>query len=325
LVVCERDGSRVELEAVLGPEGRTIYRARLSGAFVIEGTPRDEFEKRLLILTLRQLRTPGREGSSWGIVRQEDLAQVFDVFQEHISRWQTYVREGQWAQLLSVSDKSLLTDDLRQQIVEVWAANIWQTASQVWERLAQQGVAVTERLVQEAGRQSGLMKIRAHLKEQFIQGPEGLRPRDGYVTERLFKLVEQLQAQVQAGQAAPRAETVEGAALRQLAGVSEPEQCLEKQWAWLFQVEHWLFGEWQLVDDGVVRCPHCGSGHVAVKSKKPRLKAYRDEQGQRQTVEVYRYYCQNPDCPFKTFTSLPPNLIAYSVWTLDARVKALEL
>ena len=81
------------------------------------------------------------------------------------------------------------------------AFGVWQMASQVWERLAQQGVAVTERLVQEAGRQSGLMKIRAHLKEQFIQGPEGLRPRDGYLTEQLFKRVEQLQAQVQAGQA----------------------------------------------------------------------------------------------------------------------------
>jgi hypothetical protein len=248
-------------------------------------------------------------------VRQEALAQVFGVTQEEISRWQRYVREGQWAQL-SLQEKSLLTDDLRQQIVEVWAANLWQTASQVWEGLAQQGVAVTERLVQEAGRQSGLMKIRAHLKEQFIQGPDGLRPRDGYVTEQLFKLVEQLQAQVQSGQAAPRAETVEVVALRQLAGVSEPEQCLEKQWPWLFQVEHWLFGEWQLVDDRVVRCPHCGSEHVAVKSKKPRLKAYLDEHGQRQTVPVYRYYCKNPDCPFKTFTNFPPGwLIRSGHWT----------
>jgi len=274
---------------------------------------------------LRRLRTPGREGSPWGIVRQEDLAQVFDVFQEHISRWQTYMREGQWAQLLSVSDKSLLTDDLRQQIVEVWAANIWQTASQVWERLAQQGVAVTERLVQEAGRQSGLMKIRAHLKEQFIPGPDGLRPRDGYVTEQLFKLVEQLQAQVQVGQATPREDTVDVTALRQITGVAEPAKTLEKPWPWLFQVEHWLFGEWALVDDGTLRCPHCGSEHVARKSRTPRLKAYRDERGQRQTVEVYRYYCKNPDCPFQTFTNFPPGLMPHSVWTLDARLKALEL
>jgi transposase-like protein len=325
LVVCQRDESRVELESGLGPDGHTTYRVHLIGEFVYEVTPRDEFEKRLVILDLRRLRTPGHEGSPWGIVRQEDLAQVFDVFQERISQWQTYVREGQWAQLLSVSDKSLLTDDLLAQIVEVWAANIWQTASQVWERLAQQGVAVTERLVQEAGRQSGLMKIRAHLKEQFIQGPEGLRPRDGYVTEQLFKLVEQLQAQVQVGQATPREDIVDVTALRQITGVAEPAQTLEKPWPWLFQVEHWLFGHWQLVDDGTVRCPHCGSEQVARKSRTPRLKAYLDERGQRQTVEVYRYYCKNPDCPFQTFTNLPPGLIAHSVWTLDARLKALEL
>jgi len=200
-VMCKHDGNWAEIEAVPGPEGLTTYRARLSGEFVIESTPRDEYERRLMILELRKLRTPGREGSSRGIVRQEALAQVFGVTQEEISRWQRYVREGQWAQLLSLQEKSLLTDDLRQQIVEVWAANIWQTASQVWECLAQQGVAVTERLVHQAGHQSGLMKIRAHLKEQCIQGPEGLRPRDGYVTEQLFKLVDQLQAQVQAGQA----------------------------------------------------------------------------------------------------------------------------
>ena len=326
-VVCQRDGSQVELEAVPGPEGRTTYRARLSGEFVIEETSRDELEKRWFILTLRKLRTPGRERSSWGLVRQEDLAQVFGVTQEEISRWQRYVRAGQWAQLLSLQEKSLLTDDVRQQIVEVWAVNIWQTAAQVWERLTQQGVAVTERLVQEAGHQSGLMKIRARLKEQFIPGPDGLRAREGYVTEQLFKLVEQLQAQVQAGSAAPREDIVEVTALRQIAGVPEPDNGLvrSRPWPWLFQVEHWLFGEWQLADDRTVRCPHCGSEHVAVKSKKPRRKAYLDEQGQRQTIEVYRYYCKNSDCSFQTFTNFPSGMVAHSVWTLDARVKALEL
>jgi hypothetical protein len=209
LVVCERDESRVELESGSGSDGQTTYRVHLIGEFVYEVTPRDEFEKRMVILDLRRLRTPGRENSPWGIVRQEDLAQVFDVFQERISQWQTYVREGQWAQLLSVSDKSLLTEDLRQHIVEVWAANIWQTVAQVRERLAQQGVAVAERLVEEAGRQSGLMTIRAHLKEQFVSGPEGVRPRDGYLTEQLFKLMNQLQAQLDQGQVPPREETVD--------------------------------------------------------------------------------------------------------------------
>ena len=114
------------------------------------------------------------------------------MFQERISQWQTYGREGQWAQWLSVSDKSLLTDDLRRQIVDVWAANIRQTAAQVRERLAQHGMPVAERLVEEAGRQTGLMTIRTCLKEQFIQGPDGLRPRDDYVAAQLFKRVDQL-------------------------------------------------------------------------------------------------------------------------------------
>jgi transposase-like protein len=325
VIQCQWDDSRVELESMPGPDGQTIYRARLSGEFVIEVTPRDEFEKRLMILELRQLRTPGRETSSWGLVRQEALAQVLGVTQEEISRWQTYVREGQWAQLLSLQEKSLLTDDLRQQIVDVWASNIWQTAAQVRKGLAAVGVEVAHRLVEEAGRQSGLTTLRAYLKEQLIQGATGLRPRDGYVTEQLFKLVDQLQAQLDQGQTSPREDRVDVMALRQLAGASEPEKCLEKPWPWLFQVEHWLFGEWQLVDDGVVRCPHCGSEHVGVKSKTPRLKAYLDEHGQRQTIEVYRYYCKNPDCSYQTFTNLPPGLIAHSVWTLDARLKALEL
>jgi len=325
VIQCQWDDSRVELESMPGPDGQTIYRARLSGEFVIEVTPRDEFEKRLMILELRQLRIPGRETSSWGLVRQEALAQVLGVTQEEISRWQTYVREGQWAQLLSLQEKSLLTDDLRQQIVDVWASNIWQTAAQVRKGLAAVGVEVAHRLVEEAGRQSGLTTLRAYLKEQLIQGATGLRPRDGYVTEQLFKLVDQLQAQLDQGQTSPREGRVDVMALRQLAGASEPEKCLEKPWPWLFQVEHWLFGEWQRVDDGVVRCPHCGSEHVGVKSKTPRLKAYLDEHGQRQTIEVYRYYCKNSDCSYQTFTNLPPGLIAYSVWTLDARLKALEL
>ena len=43
-------------------------------------------------------------------------------------------------------EKSLLTDDLRQQIVAVWAINLWQTAAQVREGLAAVGVEVAQRL-----------------------------------------------------------------------------------------------------------------------------------------------------------------------------------
>ena len=101
---------------------------------------------------------------------------MFGVKQEEISRWQKYWCEGRWAQSLSLQDKSLLSDDLRQQIVEVWATNIWQTADQVWHRLTEQGAVVAQRLVEEAGRQSGLLHIRTALKAQLVKGADGLRP-----------------------------------------------------------------------------------------------------------------------------------------------------
>ena len=46
VVECAWDDNRVELDRVPGPDGQTTYRARLRGEFVIEETPRDEFEKR---------------------------------------------------------------------------------------------------------------------------------------------------------------------------------------------------------------------------------------------------------------------------------------
>jgi hypothetical protein len=84
IVVGERDGSRVEVEARPGSDGQTTYRVHLSGEFEYEVTPRDEFEKRLLILDLRRLRVPGQAHPNWGVVTQAALAQVFGVFQEHI-------------------------------------------------------------------------------------------------------------------------------------------------------------------------------------------------------------------------------------------------
>jgi transposase-like protein len=50
-----------------------------------------------------------------------------------------------------------------------------------------------------------------------------------------------------------------------------------------------------------------------------------DKQGQEQMVEVYRYYCHNPACRYKTFTNLPPNLLPYSRWTVDHHLAALQL
>jgi len=94
---------------------------------------------------------------------------------------------------------------------------------------------------------------------------------------------------------------------------------------WELHLEHILFGYWEPVVDHTVRCLYCGTTHVSRKSKKPRLKRYVDEQGKEQTVEVYRYYCHNPACKYKTFTNLPPNLVPHSKWTVNHHLAALQL
>jgi transposase-like protein len=93
---------------------------------------------------------------------------------------------------------------------------------------------------------------------------------------------------------------------------------------WMLQLERLLFGRWELVDEGSVRCTYCGSTEVSRKSRKGRLKRYVDEQGNEQTLEVYRYYCHNPACQYKSFTNLPPNLTPYSRWTLNHHLAALQ-
>ncbi|MGC9347901.1 MAG: IS66 family transposase [Anaerolineae bacterium] len=321
--MCERDGSRVTLEQWHTAEDHAAYRVHLQGEFVVELRSPDPFAQRLFMLFLRQLRTPGREQSPWGIVRQEALARVFEVKQEHISRWQGYLQRGEWARLLSMAESSWLNEDRCREIVAVWAPNIWQSTPEVRARLQAQGQAVTLRGVEEAGRRSGLQEVRRHVKQQYVPSAEGLRSREGYVVEQLFRLVEQLEAQLQ-GAAASQEERVDVGALRQLVGQAPPGP-KEKPWPWLFQVEHWLLGAWQAVPDDTVHCPYCGSSHVARKSRTPRVKAYLDAQGHRQTVDVYRYYCKNPACAYQTFTHLPPGLVVHSPWSLDARLKGLEV
>lgn len=325
VITCERDGSRVDLERREDATGGPTYHVHLTGEFTYTLTPRDALEQRLLILDLRRLRTPGREASPWGLVTQEALAALCGVTQEEISRWQRYVREGQWAQLLSLADQALLTAEVRQQIVTVWAQNLWQTAATVRDHLATQGLTVTHRVVEEAGRQSGLMQIRTQLQAQWRQTAAGPHPRDGYVVQQLVHLVEQLLAQREASSSAIPEVVVEAAILRQRAEHTAPEQTPEKPWPWLFQIERDLFQDGPSGDGDPVHCPYCGTDHVGVKSRKPRRKVYRDLQGGWQTAEVYRYYCHNPACAYGSFTNLPAGVIAYSPWILDARLRALTL
>jgi transposase-like protein len=93
---------------------------------------------------------------------------------------------------------------------------------------------------------------------------------------------------------------------------------------WMLRIEQVLFGHWEAVDQGTVRCIYCGTSDVSRKSRKPRWKRYVDEQGEEQKVAVYRYYCHNPACEYQTFTDLPPHLIPYSKYTLKHHLAALQ-
>ena len=55
---------------------------------------------------------------------------------------------------------------------------------------------------------------------------------------------------------------------------------------WMLQLERLLFGHWERVDDGRVRCIYCGTTKVSRKSRKPRSKKYVDENGQMRTVDL---------------------------------------
>jgi hypothetical protein len=45
---------------------------------------------------------------------------------------------------------------------------------------------------------------------------------------------------------------------------------------WMQQLEHLLFGYWEAVQDGCVRCIYCGSTQVSRKSRQGRQKKYLD-------------------------------------------------
>jgi transposase-like protein len=92
----------------------------------------------------------------------------------------------------------------------------------------------------------------------------------------------------------------------------------------MLEIERVLFGHREEVEDESVRCIYCGTTHVSRKSRKPRWKRYVDDQGRKQKVAVYRYYCHNPACTYQTFTHLPPNLIPYSPYTLTHHLAALQ-
>jgi len=313
------------------------YQVRLRGEFVLQVNGQVEFYVRMLIIFLGLLAVPGetrgsrrtRDGRT-PFVRQEQLAAWFGVPHPVISRWFGYWLAQDWRRLLSQRRGEVLTLEVQQRIIDSWVSHPWWTAQQVWEHLRHQGSPVTLNQVKQTGRESGWTALRQALQEVYDISAESFRPRDEWLVRQLLAQVQELVTQMEAlGGLPAEQQHPEGTRLTDLEALcdelelrpAEPRRPLP----WVLQLEHMLFGHWTWVEDGSVQCLYCGTSDVSRKSRKPRRKRYVDAQGQLQTVEVYRYYCHNPACPYKTFTHLPPNLLPHSRWTVDHHLAAVQL
>jgi transposase-like protein len=328
-LVCQQAEPRV----AVARQADGSYQATLCGHFTLAVGSDHSFRLRLLVLFLSLLDEPGaargsrrtREGRT-PFVRQMQLAEWFGVPQPDISRWLKYWQAADWANLLSLHSAEVLTAELVGRIVEVCATFPMWGVARVYQHLRQQGVAVTEPQVQQAVAQSGWQRLQQTLSTRYDLSGPALALREGWLVEQLLAQVRELLGRLEAGQALPsevRITLADLTALAQEAGVSAPPPV--KTLPWLLRVEQLLFGPWQLVTDGQVRCPHCGSDQVGRKSATPRLKQYYDETHQVCEVAVYRYYCRNPQCAQGSFTHLPPGLLPHSRYRTEVHLLAVQM
>jgi transposase-like protein len=301
------------------------YEVQLGDQFIIRHKPVDEFDRRMFLLSLRDIHLLDRP-SKWPFVCQVWLAAWFGTLQELISRWEDYRAAGDWQRLMSRRDGPLMPLEQQQTIIQLWARHLWWSVDEVTAQLGDLGMDVCPSRVEQVGRESGLLLARRVLRERFHLGPDLLRPKDEWLVQRLFGLIETLQARVEAGEQLPAQQALDLAdvqALRAEVGLDNGRD-LAKRLPWGYRLQQVLCGDWALVDAGTVHCPHCGTDQVRRKSRKARPKHYYDPHGQVQTVDVYRYYCLNPACPYQTFTNLPEDLLPYSPWRVDLHVLALQ-
>ena len=310
-----------------------IYYVHLSGEFDLHIDGKVLFYKRMLVIFLRQLEAPGetrgsrrtRDGRT-PVVRQQELEQKLDVPQPHISLWMKYWQTQDWRRLLSRKTSDVLTLEVQQRVIDAWVQFPWWGTERLWEHLKAQGEEIPLSHVQQAAQESGWSVLRESLRRVYAISEASFRPRDEWLVSQLLAQVQELVEQVEkVGELTPeqRMTLADLEALSEEMGISLAPA--RTPLPWVLQLEHILFGHWEPIVDDTVRCLYCGTTHVSRKSKKPRLKRYVDEQGNEQTVEVYRYYCHNPACKYKTFTNLPPHLVPYSKWTINHHLAALQL
>ena len=213
---------------------------------------------------------------------------------------------GAWPEMLSECTAEILTPEVVQRIATVCATFPQWSQEQVYRYVRQQGLAVSQRQVRQAIEQSGWSTLRHELLQRYDLAAHTFRLRDEWLVQDLLRQIQRLQECLETGRQLPAAEQIGLAdlqALVQEVGVESHPPL--KAVPWLLRLERVLLGEWEMVEDGTIRCPDCGSTHVGRKSRKPRLKKFYDAQGKLQGMAVYRYTATiepasgvlSPTCP----------------------------
>ena len=309
------------------------YQATLCGHFTLSVSGNAFFRKRLLIVFLGLLQSNHDERHSrrtrdgrTPFLRQEQLGAWFGVPQEQVSLYTRYWLEGDWANLLSLKTAEVLTVDLIERIVTVFATFPKWNAQQVYRYLRGQGLKVSQRQVDQAAEQSGWKRLQASFSERYEWNERTFHVKDKWLIAQLLTQVQDLLAKIEAGLGLTPEEQHHLNDLQALAATVDdlPQPPLPAR-PWIKQMEQILFADWEVSTQEQIRCPDCGSTDIAPKSKKPRWKKYYDAAGNLQQVAVYRYYCRNSQCPRKTFTHLPAGLAPYSPYRTQFRLLALQM
>jgi hypothetical protein len=164
------------------------------------------------------------------------------------------------------------------------------------------------------------------LWERYDLSGAAVALREGWLVGQLLAQVRALLERLESGQplaAEVRTSLDDLTTLATPRGAPAPRPV--KTQPWLLRVEQLLGGRAELLTDGPVRCPACGSAHVGRKSARPRTKSYYNATGQMCRIEVYRYYCRNPQCEQRSFTHLPPGLVPYSRYRRAVHLLALQM
>jgi transposase-like protein len=276
------------------------WRLEMEGHFIFTWKPCSFFEERVLLVLMRQWRTP------------ESTAK---------RPWQRYAREGGLQKLNGEHDGWVLTPEMDQAILDIWVPNFWLSASQVRERLlAQEHIASAEDIsltsIRRVARDTGFAEVRRLLGQIFKFTADGPQWRDKVLLDRLFELNETLMTRLEAGEGLSPQLTLEAEALKEAVGA--PITPLKKALPFAYRLQRAILGQWEEIEDGQVVCPHCGSSLVARKENMPRSKKYRHPKtGKWCQSKGYRYYCLNPSCSFGTFTDYPEGVRLHSEWTVD--------